>query len=240
MINSVIVEKADTRISKTIEQLYEVADFNLADAASGIIPLYQLIDAAYPLRVIEKEDLTYKLAVEILSAETGHPISLPRNDDRSLSGFLYAKLVYGCILVNNSDPIVRRRFSVAHELGHYVLHFLPLIDEANMRVEPEKMVMYEGLVKSESDEDEMTLTGELMFTRATGRQPTADDIAQMEREADQFAAELLMPAHLCEKLVRQFVPRFGRERSVLARRLATEFLVSKSAMIRRLDDLNLP
>lgn len=240
MIRPVILEKMDTKISKAIEQLYEEADFDFANTTSSIVPLYELIDAAYPLRVVEKKDLTYKLAAEFLCAEIGSPISLPRNDDKSLSGFLYAKLVYGCILVNDNDPIARRRFSVAHELGHYVLHFLPLIDQASIEEELEKMVLYEGLVKSELDEDEKTLTGELMFTRATGRQPTADDIAQMEREADQFAAELLMPAHLCEKLVRQFVPRFGRERSVLARRLATEFLVSKSAMIRRLDDLNLP
>jgi Zn-dependent peptidase ImmA (M78 family) len=240
MVNPVVVEKADTRISKAIKQLYEEADINLADATSGIIPVYQLIDAAYPLRVVEIEDLTYKLAAEFLSAETGHPISLPRNDDKSLSGFLFAKLIYGCILVNNNDPVARRRFSVAHELGHYVLHFLPLIDEANIAVEPEKMVVYEGLVKSESDEDDKTLTGELTFTRTSGRQFTANDIAQMEEEANQFAAELLMPAPFCEKLVKQFIPRFGKERSVLARRLATEFLVSKSAMIRRLEDLDLP
>jgi Zn-dependent peptidase ImmA (M78 family) len=228
------------RISKVIEQLYKEAGFDLTNITSGIVSLYELINAAYPLRVIEKKDLTYKLTAEFLSAEIGSPISLPRNDDKSLSGFLYAKLIYGCILVNNNDPITRRRFSVAHELGHYVLHFLPLIDKANIAVEPEKMVVYEGLVKSESDEDEKTLKGELTFTRTNGRQFTADDIAQMEEEANQFAAELLMPAPLCQKLVGQFIPRFGKERSVLARRLATEFLVSKSAMIRRLDDLNLP
>ena len=240
MIRPVILEKMATKISKAIEQLYEEAGFDLANTTFGIVPLYELIDAAYPLRVIEKKDLTYKLAAEFLSAEIGNPISLPRNDDKLLSGFLYAKLVYGCILVNDNDPIARRRFSVAHELGHYVLHFLSLIDEASIEEEPEKMILYEGLVKSESDEDEKTLTGELTFTRVTGRQASTYDIAQMEAEANQFAAELLMPATLCEKLVEQFIPRFGKERSVLARRLAIEFLVSKSAMIRRLDDLNLP
>lgn len=240
MIGPVILEKVDTKIAKAIKQLYEEADFDLANSISGIVPLYELIDAAYPLRVIEKKNLTYKLAAEFLSAEIGHPISLPRNDDKRLSGFLYAKLVYGCILVNGKDSIVRRRFSIAHELGHYVLHFLPVIDEANIEDEPEKMILYEGLVKDERDEDEKTVTGELMFTRATGQQITANEIAQMEDEANQFAAELLMPAQLCEKLVNQFIPRFGRERVVLARRLATEFLVSKSAMIRRLEDLNLP
>jgi Zn-dependent peptidase ImmA (M78 family) len=240
MMNPVIVETIDTKISKAIEQLYEAADFNSTDTTSNIVPLYKLIDEAYPLPIFELDNLTYGQAAKHLSAETGKLISLPGSDDKRLSGFLYAKLVNGCILVNKNDPIVRRRFSVAHELGHYVLHFLPLIENGYQETELTEVILYEGLVKDEDDKgDEKTLIGELAFTRGvTSNIP--EDIAQMEAEANQFAAELLMPVLVCQKLVEQFIPRFGRERLVLAPRLATEFLVSKSAMMRRLEDLNLP
>ncbi len=240
MISSHIIENTDTKISAAITQFYEEADFKPDQMDSNIVPLYQLIDIAYPLPIIEKKKLTYKRVSEIINKKATKPISLPRDDDKSLSGFLYAELVFGCVLVNQNDPIVRRRFSVAHELGHYVLHFLPFIDDPDIDVEREKVVVYEGLGNGEQDNNEEILTGKLVFTRANGQQADADEIVKMEQEANQFAAELLMPTSACHQLVEQFIPRFGKKRAVLGRRLATEFLVSKSAMIRRLKDLSLP
>jgi Zn-dependent peptidase ImmA (M78 family) len=61
----------------------------------------------------------------------------------------------------------------------------------------------------------------------------------MEREANQFAAELLMPAAACRALVERFWPTFGRRADVLTRRMANEFLVSQAAMKRRLFNLGL-
>ena len=55
MIRPVILEKMATKISKAIEQLYEEAGFDLANTTFGIVPLYELIDAAY--RVNSPDDL---------------------------------------------------------------------------------------------------------------------------------------------------------------------------------------
>jgi Zn-dependent peptidase ImmA (M78 family) len=61
----------------------------------------------------------------------------------------------------------------------------------------------------------------------------------MEREANGFAAALLMPEDACRKLVDAYQPRYGGRRSVLARRMATDFLVSRLGMRWRLENLGL-
>ena len=60
-----------------------------------------------------------------------------------------------------------------------------------------------------------------------------DDVARMEDEANQFAAELLMPEAACRALAQHY----GRRAS--PRRLATDFLVSVAAMHWRLRQLGL-
>ena len=87
----------------------------------------------------------------------------------------------------------RRRFTIAHEIGHFVLH--------PERVAPERG----GLANM-----------------AGGR---------LEREADLFAAELLMPEHL--------VRRAALEEGADPRRLADRFEVSVQAMSVRLRRLGL-
>jgi Zn-dependent peptidase ImmA (M78 family) len=46
-------------------------------------------------------------------------------DQTALAGLLFVTPEGGCILVRANDPIARRRFSAAHELGHYLMHFRP-------------------------------------------------------------------------------------------------------------------
>jgi len=87
----------------------------------------------------------------------------------------------------------RLRFTIAHEIGHFLLH--------------------EGRAVAERGG---------AANRATAR---------LEREADQFAAELLMP----EPLVRQAALEDGAD----ARRLADRFEVSAQAMSLRLRRLGL-
>ena len=60
-----------------------------------------------------------------------------------------------------------------------------------------------------------------------------DDTVQMEDEANQFAAELLMPEAACRALAQRYGGRSN------PRRLATEFLVSGAAMRWRLKQLGL-
>jgi hypothetical protein len=97
------------------------------------------------------------------------------------------------IVVNGSGDSGRRRFTIAHEIGHFVLH-------------PERCRPERGGAVNEAGRRE-------------------------EREADAFAAELLMP----EPLVREAVSEHGPD----AGRLAHRFQVSLAAMRTRLRVLGL-
>jgi Zn-dependent peptidase ImmA (M78 family) len=61
----------------------------------------------------------------------------------------------------------------------------------------------------------------------------------VEKEANQFAAELLIPESRCKDMYRDFTKKYGVQRPVLIKRLATEFLVSAEAMKWRLMALKL-
>ncbi|MFN3650412.1 MAG: ImmA/IrrE family metallo-endopeptidase [Armatimonadota bacterium] len=235
------------RIADAIHCVY--ADAGLAPTAGRpgatrlIVPLYELINA-YPLRVAEIRNLTYGSAREFLLTETQQEVPVPENSGCPLAGFLYiyryAGFFYGCVLLEQGDPVSRRRFSAAHELGHYLLHFLPLLRELEGQA-ARPCVITEGLAVS-ADPDAAPPVGEVRFTESFGAAATQPvlDREVMEDEANEFAAELLMP----EPAVRLMADRYRREtgarRQVLARRLAPEFLVSRQAMIRRLETLGLP
>ena len=97
------------------------------------------------------------------------------------------------IVVRGASNERRRRFTIAHEIGHFVLH-------------PGRLAPERGGAVSEAWQEQ-------------------------EREADQFAAELLMP----EDLVREAVVEHGDDAS----RLADRFDVSRQAMQTRLRRLGL-
>ena len=254
-----IQEYRRAAISQAVELVYQEAGLEFKNLNPGVVPLYELI-RAYPIRVAEIKDMTIQSVAEFLEAETGQklPFTDSENQDLKLAGYLYLLeykgIFYGCILVEQKPhlaPISRRRFSAAHELGHYLLHFLPLLKNNQENSLQEPLILTEGLYvqkKNENEEDDETKEDKdqstAQFTFTNGIQTVLNSLGidenQMEAEADQFAAELLMPASACFSLAKRYLRRFGRKRDVLAKRLATEFLVSQEAMKRRLKDLQLP
>ncbi len=83
-----------------------------------------------------------------------------------LSGFLYREQENGIIGVNSIHAKVRQRFTIAHELGHFLLH-----QNDSLHVDRAVHVKFRGnLSKQGIDTDEM--------------------------EANLFAAEILMPQDL--------------------------------------------
>ena len=110
------------------------------------------------------------------------------------------------ILVNLADSAARRRFTIAHELAHYVLH----------------------------------REGDNLYAH---RDYTDDGAVQnqIEREANLFAANVLMPENLIKKKVseikssiRGILPGF-----VLTREIADHFVVSEAAARVRLKQLGI-
>ncbi len=100
------------------------------------------------------------------------------------------------ITVNGSENARRQRFTLAHELAHYILH---------------RDLIGDGITDS------------VMY-----RSSMSDDI---ERQANRFAADLLMPAGLVRQKFRSFSRAIAE--------LAAVFDVSTEAMRIRMKDLRL-
>src|SRR5688572_12459347 len=93
---------------------------------SKIVRLSELV-RALNLTCMEMSGLTRDAAARRL-AERGGLMDEDGGERQSpLAGFLYAVGEDASIFVEERDPVSRRRFSVAHELGHYLLHFRPLL-----------------------------------------------------------------------------------------------------------------
>ena len=113
------------------------------------------------------------------------------------------------ILIKENDSLVRKRFSVAHELGHLLLHLRSGTDE---------------IITTEADLFRIGDTPSESWTPERRR----------EYEANVFAAELLMPSELVRSYWEQIPPK---ERSIDT--MANIFQVSDAAMAIRLQDLGL-
>ncbi|MBX9583511.1 MAG: ImmA/IrrE family metallo-endopeptidase, partial [Gemmataceae bacterium] len=132
------------------------------------------------------------------------------DEDEALAGFLFVTPSAGLLFVNESDPVGRQRFSAAHELGHFVLHRDEMGGRATFADTPEAVEL------------------------------TDDESDRHEREANRFAAELLMPADACRAREAEFRKAYRVcPRTALAHYLAAEFLVSRQAMDYRLEKLGL-
>lgn len=130
-----------------------------------------------------------------------------------VSGAIFFSSGEFSIAINKNKPMVRQNFTAAHELGHYFLHRQWLVDNAQT-----------GLVDYAN-----MLDGEGMLLRPD-KMPTSEDSLQKEREANNFAATLLMP----EDKVRQFW-----ELTHDVKKCAEAFQVSIVAMAIRLEKLGL-
>ncbi len=146
----------------------------------------------------------------------------------TLSGFAFQADDLAYLFVNADEPVVRRRFSMAHELGHYYRHFRPALRAAAAQHASLSPVT-PGVVWDAFGEKE----GSEFETIKANR--TAEDEAlpapeQQEREADDFAAALLMPPLLVTALRGRLAPAFTGDEAGLSERLAMELLVSGEAM----------
>lgn len=223
------------KISETVREVFARINLDYDGFPPQIVPLNRMF-AEYPLMVIELPNgktLSTRSAVKFLEIEIGFEMPELATDERKLSGFLYtAKFgdsLQGCVFTDKSEPTVRRRFSAAHEFGHYLLHFIPLLKTAGT----ENLFLTESMAISDSDEiqSEIKIAEDFDFKKIG-----VENKYEMEQEADFFAAELLMPRNACLKAATIFI-EIGKNKKALINRLATEFLVSFEAMKRRLEDL---
>lgn len=122
-----------------------------------------------------------------------------------LSGFLYRDRAQktAIIGVNSTQHINRRRFTTAHELGHYLLH-----DFDDVHVDREFKVWLRSETSSQGTDLE-------------------------EKEANLFAAEILMPRKFIERDIQKIGVFDLMDEEVIAK-LADKYGVSTQAMNFRL------
>ena len=120
--------------------------------------------------------------------------------DDNLSGLIAKRGENISILVNTSDPPYRKRFTIAHELGHHFLHLLSDGEFVDKKVD--------------------------LFRDNEG----GDQTKQIEVQANQFAAALLMPSELV---------KIEYQKNNDISNLARKFNVSEEAMGYRLQRLRL-
>lgn len=144
--------------------------------------------------------------VESVALGLGLPVERAELGD-DVSGILVVEDGRGVIGVNAAHSRVRQRFSIAHEVGHYVLHR----DEAPLFID-KRYIAYRD-----------------------GRSATGAD--RREREANAFAAALLMPAALVRAAVDRY--RFDLADEDALDALASLFEVSRQAMAVRVSYLRL-
>lgn len=223
-------------ISETVRGVFAQINLDYDSFPPQIVPLNQII-AEYPLMIAELPNgktLSTKTAVKFLEIEIGFEMPELQTDERKLSGFLYtAKFgehLQGCVFTDRSEPTVRRRFSAAHEFGHYLLHFVPLLKISDK----ENLFLAESLAFNESEElqAEIEIAEDFDFKKIG-----TENKYEMELEADYFAAALLMPRNACLQAAQVLQWNQGKNQKALINNLATLFLVSFGAMKRRLEDL---
>ncbi len=146
-----------------------------------------------------------KIIAEDLGAELRYE---PFEGDDDISGVLIKKDDTCVIGINSAHAITRQRFSIAHEIGHLILH--------------SKSALFVDKVINRDRKSSLAIDNK-------------------EIEANQFAAELLMPRELIRKEINKLFKKdnFVPDKDWLTEKLADNFKVSHLAMEYRLNNLGI-
>lgn len=229
------MHEANTAIEAAVVDLYDRAEVTRADPHRCITPLSELL-GAYSVTCRELRGLTSRKAGEELLKQGALAESIVSAGEQTLAGYLLADGDHGAIFVEAGDRLTRRRFSVAHELGHFVLHFRPIFLAQGETLD-QPLVASDTFPGRDSDEATPADLPDGRFGLPPAAIVALPPFPQMEYEANQFAVELLMPLPVLWPLVDRYRPTFRDEDLVW--RLATDMLVSRAAMRWRLRGLGL-
>ena len=154
-------------------------------------------------------DHTLPIRVEEIAQKMGL-IVVPYALEDDISGVLVVENGVGTIGYNHHESQVRRRFTIAHELGHFELHR----DQSSLFLDKRFKVLF----RSQS-------TPETRLNQ------------QLEQEANAFAAALLMPEDVLRNEIANIEFDLGGEDAL--KKLASIFNVSSTAMSYRMARLGL-
>lgn len=160
-------------------------------------------------RILKKHNSSIPVNVEKIIQLEGICLRPEKLED-TVSGMLVMKENKAVIVVNSNHPKNRQRFTMAHELGHYLLHR-----------------KYANVFFDES----------LVFFRDD---QSSEGKKYQEIEANRFAAELLMPESFLKKQLKSSpFDAFDDSNQSSLKELAKQLKVSVQALTIRLTSLNL-
>jgi len=167
--------------------------------------VYPYIEERAERLLKENNCLSIPIKVEKCAASLGITLKALDLDD-DVAGFLLKKNNEAHIGYNKKNVSERVRFTIAHELGHFVLHE----KDSDLFVDKEEeKILYR---------DHNSSKGQFI----------------KEREANAFAAALLMPQNL---LLSEIEKNKGEGKNKLMKTLARKFRVSEQAITIRLTNL---
>jgi Zn-dependent peptidase ImmA (M78 family) len=121
--------------------------------------------------------------------------------DRSLRACVWAKLGGGWILIEDQDDEDEKRFSLAHELGHFLQHYWGPRERIAKFLGPKALEVVDGNRSPTPEERLHALLRDVpirvhlhLMERDNAGRPANARIAQAEDDADRLAYELLAPA----------------------------------------------
>ena len=156
----------------------------------------------------------YKFPVQIKSIIKELGIKLEKVDlGEDISGALVTEKGKSRIGYNSYESEVRQRFTLAHELGHFILH-------------------------SDNKDDYLFVDNAKVMFRTN---KTSNQDYKREREANVFAASILMPKSLITNVYNKIIDSSNHNliEDEIVEKMASKFKVSQIAMTYRLINLGL-
>ncbi len=201
----------------------------MAEAAARRV--VQQFRAAFPVWSDDRTPIDDVVTWLGLQVETFHPESRPEGTYGYVDPDENEHLIWLC----RGLPETMRRFTLAHELGHALLHCTPTsnIHALLGNLAPQEVTdtpsFEDPCYEADVQEGSTSVTDQEQFQERLGIGQNYDPRSQRELEANIFAAELLMPLERVKTL-------YLRER-IAPTRLAATFAVSSLALLNRLAEL---
>lgn len=163
------------------------------------------ISRAVPVTIVYLNRLTFQQATDWLKKmRIACPCSEP---DRSLRACLVASSGHGFVFVDGTDPEDEQRYSLAHELGHFLKHYWYPRGVASLRLGEQVCEVFDGLRPPTDEErlDSLLQRVPVGYHVHLMRRDEDGDVcdaavAWAEEEADLLAYELLAPMEVVMKL----------------------------------------
>lgn len=176
------------------------SDFWHAAGGRGAFP-YDIIGAvslALPIDIISLSDLSIR-KIETWLSRRRIPVNIGLND-RFLHGFILVSRGSGFIFVNGTDPEEERRYTIAHEVAHFLLDYRLPRDNALQTLGPAILEVIDGFREATMDEridgalSAVPVRPYMHLLEKTGDGSFDSwNIQKAENDADDLAVELLAP-----------------------------------------------